>query len=74
MPLASLKRAIFIVAIHRGHPEGYREKGQLTPPAPPQKKKEGQFSEGSLSYPVIANGTLYIRDLGTLWAWDIKAR
>jgi outer membrane protein assembly factor BamB len=54
--------------------EGYREKGRFTPPSPPAKKKEGQFSEGSLSYPVIANGTLYIRDLGTLWAWDIKAR
>ena len=55
-------------------PDGYREKGRLSPPAQPTKKKEGQFSEGSLSYPVIANGTLYIRDLGTLWAWDIKAK
>jgi hypothetical protein len=27
----------------------------------------------SFAYPVIANGRLYIRDLGTLWAYDIKA-
>jgi hypothetical protein len=24
------------------------------------------------AYPVIANGRLYIRDLGTLWDYDIK--
>jgi hypothetical protein len=27
----------------------------------------------SFAYPVIAGGRLYIRDLGTLWAYDIKA-
>jgi hypothetical protein len=26
----------------------------------------------SFTYPVIANGRLYIRDLGSLWAYDIK--
>jgi outer membrane protein assembly factor BamB len=55
-------------------PEAYRERGRFTPPAQPQKKKVGQFPEAAFAYPVIAHGTLYIRDLGTLWAWDIKAR
>jgi outer membrane protein assembly factor BamB len=54
--------------------EGYREKGRLTPPNPPQHKQVGQFPEKSFTYPVIANGRLYIRDLGTLWAYDIKAK
>lgn len=62
------------LALVEATPEGYREKGRFTPPAQPQKKKVGQFPEASFTYPVIANGTLYIRDLGTLWAWDIKAR
>jgi outer membrane protein assembly factor BamB len=55
-------------------PEGYREKGRFTPPAQPAKKQTGPYPEGSFAYPVIANGRLYIRDLGTLWAYDIKAR
>jgi outer membrane protein assembly factor BamB len=54
-------------------PDGYREKGRFTPPAQPKKKQAGPFPEGAFAYPVIANGTLYIRDLGTLWAYDIKA-
>ncbi|MET0626177.1 MAG: PQQ-binding-like beta-propeller repeat protein [Pyrinomonadaceae bacterium] len=54
-------------------PEGYREKGRFTPPSQPAKKKVGQFPEMAFTYPVIAGGRLYIRDLGTLWAYDIKA-
>jgi outer membrane protein assembly factor BamB len=54
-------------------PEGYREKGRFTPPNQPKHKQAGQFAEMSFAYPVIANGRLYIRDLGTLWAYDIKA-
>jgi len=52
--------------------EAYREKGRFTPPNPPQKKTVGQMSEKAFSYPVIANGRLYIRDLETLWVYDIK--
>ena len=62
------------VALVEATPEGYREKGRFTPPAQPQKKQVGPFPEQAFGYPVIANGTLYIRDLGTMWAWDIKAR
>jgi outer membrane protein assembly factor BamB len=54
-------------------PEGYREKGRFTPPNQPKKKRAGQMAEGALAHPVIANGRLYIRDLETLWAYDIKA-
>ena len=54
-------------------PEGYREKGRFTPPNQPKHKQAGQYGEMAFSYPVIANGRLYIRDLGTLWAYDIKA-
>ena len=54
-------------------PEAFREKGRFTPPAPPKHKQDGPFPEGAFAYPVIANGRLYIRDLGTLWAYDIKA-
>jgi outer membrane protein assembly factor BamB len=61
------------VALVEASPEAFREKGRFTPPAPPQHKKDGPYPEGSFTYPVIANGRLYIRDLGTLWAFDIKA-
>ncbi|HLL75298.1 MAG TPA: PQQ-binding-like beta-propeller repeat protein [Pyrinomonadaceae bacterium] len=60
-------------ALVEATPEGYRERGRFTPPAQPKKKQVGQFPEMAFSYPVIANGRLYIRDLGTLWAYDIKA-
>jgi outer membrane protein assembly factor BamB len=61
------------VALVEATPEAFREKGRFTPPAPPKHKQAGPFPEGSFAYPVIANGRLYIRDLGTLWAYDIKA-
>ena len=61
------------IALVEATPEGYREKGRFTPPAQPKKKQVGPFPEGAFAYPVIANGRLYIRDLGTLWAYDIKA-
>jgi len=54
-------------------PEAFREKSRFTPPNQPQHKKAGQYAERAFAYPVIANGRLYIRDLGTLWAYDIKA-
>lgn len=55
-------------------PEGYRERGRFAPPSPPKKKQTGpQLSEKAYSHPVIANGRLYIRDLESLWAYDIKA-
>jgi outer membrane protein assembly factor BamB len=61
------------VALVEATPEAFREKGRFTPPAPPKHSQNGPFPEGSFAYPVVANGRLYIRDLGTLWAYDIKA-
>jgi hypothetical protein len=60
------------VALIEATPEAYREKGRFTPPAQP-KHKRGTVSGVGVAHPVIANGRLYIRDLGTLWAYDIKA-
>ena len=54
-------------------PEAYREKGRFTPPNQQKKKPAGPYTEKAFAYPVIANGRLYIRDLETLWAYDIKA-
>ncbi len=61
------------VALVEATPAGYREKGRFTPPAQPKHKQLGEMAEHAYAYPVIANGSLYIRDLGTLWAYDIKA-
>jgi outer membrane protein assembly factor BamB len=55
-------------------PDAFREKGRFTPPAPPKRKTVGIFTDKAYAFPVIADGRLYIRDLGTLWAYDIKAR
>ena len=59
------------IALVEATPEGYREKSRFTPPAQP--KHAGEFSDIAYAHPVIAHGRLYIRDLGTLWAYDIKA-
>ena len=61
------------VALVEATPEAFREKGRFTPPAQPKHLQAGPFPEMAFAYPVIANGRLYIRDLGTLWAYDIKA-
>ena len=55
-------------------PEAYREKGRFTPPVQPKRRTLGPMPEKAWTYPVIANGRLYIRDNGTLWAYEIKAR
>lgn len=54
-------------------PEAFREKGKFTPPARPERTKAGSFTDGAYAFPVIANGRLYIRNRGTLWAYDIRA-
>jgi outer membrane protein assembly factor BamB len=61
------------VGLVEATPEGYREKGRFTPPAQPKPKQGAPYSDTAYAHPVIANGRLYIRDSGTLWAYDIKA-
>jgi len=58
------------VALIEASPEAYRERGRFTPPTQP---KHGNSMEKAWAYPVIADGRLYIRDLNTLWCYDIKA-
>ncbi|HVF90277.1 MAG TPA: PQQ-binding-like beta-propeller repeat protein [Blastocatellia bacterium] len=61
------------VALVEATPEAYRERGRFTPPAQPKHNRLGPYPEKSWAYPVIANGRLYIRDIWTLWVYDVKA-
>jgi outer membrane protein assembly factor BamB len=56
------------VALVEPSPEGYREKGRFTPPEGPDRGRSKAWA-----YPALANGRLYIRDLTSLWCYDIKA-
>ncbi len=47
--------------------DGYHEKGRFAPSDQPERARTQAWA-----YPVIANGKLYIRDLGSLWCYDIK--
>jgi outer membrane protein assembly factor BamB len=47
-------------------PEAYREHGRFTPPGQPKRGKSKAWA-----YPVVANGRLYIRDLGVIWCYDV---
>ncbi len=52
-------------------PEGYREKGRFKPPNQPKRVRNREMA---WAYPVVANGRLYVRDLGTLWCFDVAGR
>ena len=60
------------VVLVEATPDAFRVKGKFKPPSPPKHTTNGPFPEMAFAYPVIANGRLYIRDLGTLWVYDIK--
>jgi outer membrane protein assembly factor BamB len=57
------------VALVEASPESYREKGRFTPPDQPDRGRSKAWA-----YPAIAEGRLYIRDMGSLWCYDIKGR
>ncbi len=59
------------VALVEATPEAYRERGRFTAPAQPQDR--GNPPGKAWAYPVVANGRLYLRDLGSLWCYDIRA-
>jgi outer membrane protein assembly factor BamB len=64
------------VALVEATPVGYREKGRFTPPNQPDHSATRSSPTGAAkawAHPVVANGRLYIRDLGTLWAYDVRA-
>jgi outer membrane protein assembly factor BamB len=53
-------------------PEAYREKGRFTPPGRPKGTRAAM--EKAWAYPAVANGRLYIRELGSLWCYDISGK
>ena len=57
------------MALVEATPEAYREQGRFTLPDQPDRGKSLAWP-----YPVIADGKLYIRDLGMLWCYDVKAK
>lgn len=57
------------VALVEATPKAYTEKGRFTPPDAPERRQAKAWA-----YPVVANGRLYIRDLDSLWAYDISAK
>lgn len=59
------------VALVEASPEAYREKGRFTPSGQPKRRDS---RERAWSYPVVANGRLYIRDLDNLWSYDVRLR
>ena len=57
------------VALVEATPEAYHEKGRFTPRSQPKRVRSREMA---WTYPVVANGRLYIRDLGTLWCYDVR--
>jgi outer membrane protein assembly factor BamB len=55
------------VALVEETPEGYHEKGRFTPADPPDRG-----SAKAWAYPVVCDGKLYIRDIGTLWCYNLR--
>lgn len=57
------------MALVEATPQAYREKGRFTPPNGPERARTQAWAPVA-----IANGRLYIRDLGTLWCYDVKGK
>jgi len=58
------------LALVEATPDAYGEKGRFTPPAQPEHLRGAR--EKAWTYPVVANGRLYIRDQGTLWCYNVR--
>ncbi len=54
------------VALVESTADGYVEKGRFTLPDQPDRGRSKAWA-----YPVVAGGKLYLRDLGSLWCYDI---
>ena len=59
------------VALVEPSVDSYHQKGRFTPPD--QAQRRGPM-EKPWAYPVVANGRLYLRDHGNLWAYDVKGK
>ena len=60
------------VILAEATPEAYREKGRFTPPDRPKRTRAAM--EAAWTYPVVANGRLYIRELDSLWCYDVSGK
>ncbi|HJT30616.1 MAG TPA: PQQ-binding-like beta-propeller repeat protein [Pirellulales bacterium] len=54
------------VALVEATPDAYHERGRFTPPDQPDRGRSKAWA-----YPVVANGRLYLRDMGTLWCYSV---
>ncbi|MFN7920815.1 MAG: PQQ-binding-like beta-propeller repeat protein [Bryobacteraceae bacterium] len=59
------------IALAEATPEAFRQKGRFTPPGKPEHPRGAR--EKAWAYPVVANGRLYVRDLGVMWCYDVRA-
>ena len=57
------------LALVEATPEEYREHGRFTPPNQPDRGNSQAWA-----YPAVAEGRLYVHDMGTLWCYDVRAR
>jgi outer membrane protein assembly factor BamB len=57
------------VALVDASPAGYHERGRFTPAERPDLGTAKAWA-----HPVVANGRLYLRQAGVLWAYDIAAK
>jgi outer membrane protein assembly factor BamB len=55
------------VAMVATTPDAYREIGRFTPPNGPDRGKAKAWA-----YPIVVDGKLIIRDLGTVWCYDLR--
>jgi outer membrane protein assembly factor BamB len=55
------------VALVAASPDAYRELGRFTPAARPPARGDQAWV-----YPVVSGGRLFIREHGTLWAFDVR--
>ncbi len=58
------------VALVESTPDGYREKGRFKPEGGPARSNP---MEKSWAYPVVAHGSLILRDHGSVWSYDIRS-
>ncbi|HVC98934.1 MAG TPA: PQQ-binding-like beta-propeller repeat protein [Pirellulales bacterium] len=54
------------VALVEAKPDAYHELGRFTPPDQPDRGRSQAWA-----YPVVSGGRLFVRDLGTLWCYDV---
>jgi outer membrane protein assembly factor BamB len=57
------------MALIAASPEAYREKGRFTPKDQPDRDRSKAWT-----HPVIANGRLFLRDIGSLWCYDVRSQ